>query len=146
MFLTVTRRVCHNTLLNLECPRDHLLDVYDISMGTLDLVSCLPLGHSTHTCEVTKPSDQNNIVNITLSCQNERQCEIPFPFMSSVTMTDSEGEEFKCFLATLSLTYNCVSKYCIEINKSLQLLPFLAVSANTKKALNGTIPNVLYRR
>ena len=98
-------------------------------------------------CEVTDPHVINDIVNIPELCQDQKQCEIHFQMGLSVTIniTDFNHKEMKCEFLVLSLTYRCISKYCIEINKSLQLLAVLTVSANTKKAVYWTIPNALFQ-
>ena len=117
MFLTVTRRVCADTILRLECPLDQLLDVYDIWMGIAeDTQMCTPQAYQGKACTVVKQSDLDNVVNVRELCQNKTLCELSFPNGHSPIVTDSEGKSTPCSIYVLSVTYLCVSKYCTEIN------------------------------
>jgi len=143
MFLTVTRRVCGGSLLRLECPLDQLLDVYDIWMGVPEDQMCQTDGGSTTVCKATKETDPDNVLDVGDLCQNKTQCEFSFVTGDSAKGIKPDGTiKTSCYLHVLSVTYRCVSKYCIEINKSLQFLAVLADSANTDKVVYGTIPNI----
>ena len=144
MFLTVTRRVCADSVLHLECPLDQLLDVYGIWMGIAEDKMCAPKGDSHTACKATDPSDLNDIVNVGELCQNKTLCELSFYSPQTAPGADPDGNAGTCSLNVLSVTYSCVSKYCIEINKSLQFLAVLADSANTDKAVYGTISNIYF--
>jgi len=138
--------VCADSVLYLECPLDQLLNVYDIWMGVAeDTQKCTPKGFSSKACKVNKQSDLDKVVNVRELCQNKTLCELSFPNGHGSAGTNSDGNTAPCRIYVLSLTYLCVSKYCIKINKSLRLLALLAVSANTDKAIYGTIPNTLHQ-
>ena len=138
MFLTVTKRMCGDSAVHLECPLDQLLDVYDIWMGTAEDKMCAPKDDNKPECKIT---DASSIVDVGKLCQNKTQCEFSFPSGHVVTILDL-FKNIKCSIYVLSLTYSCTSKYWIEINKSLRLRANLAVSANTDKAVYGTMPNI----
>ena len=145
MFLTVTRRVCPDTVLHLECPLDQLLDVYGIWMGVPEDKMCRPKDDGSAACTVTDPSDLNEIVKVGELCQNKTLCDFSFPSQTTADCHDSDDNSADRTLYVLSVTYRCFSKYCIETNKSLRLMTVLAVSANTDKTIYGTIPNALYQ-
>ena len=147
MFLTVTRRVCQNTVLHLECPLDQLLNVYDIWMGVAEDQMCSPSGGygNPTVCKATETSELNNVVNVGELCQNQTLCEFSFPDGQQAAGRTSDGADATCDVYVLSVTYTCVSKYCIEINKTLRLLSLLAVTANSDKVIYGIIPNALYQ-
>ena len=143
MFLIVTRRVCGNSVLQLECPPDQLLNVTDFWVGVAEDQMCTPSGTGATVCKAYHP---DQIVDVGTLCQNKMLCELSFYTPQSSTGQTSNGQLIAtCNFYVLSVTYSCVSKYCIEINKSLRLLAVLAVSANTDKPIYGTICNTLYQ-
>ena len=136
--------MCQDTVLHLECPLDQLLDVYDIWMGVAEDKMCSPSNVASTVCKVTEASDLNKVVDVGMLCQNKTLCELSFASGQAVQLANGYAIS-TCNLLVLSVTYSCVSKYCIETNKSFRPLAVLAVSTNTDKAIYVTISNTLYQ-
>ena len=115
IFTTVTRTMCALSVMRLACSRDTLIDIYNVTMGNLEPVTFCKGGmrDSVTPCEVTNKTLQYSIVNVEDSCQGKMWCDINFP-LNLVIDT--------CPIKTLRLTYFCNSKYCLQINKSSQLV------------------------